>query len=58
MDSSGQAEIDSTGRSGAAANTCCQTYTVVQIGVTRHRQCNVDIGKADIRVGIDIQAAY
>ncbi len=56
MGSSGQAEIDDTGQSGAPANACCRRRVVVHVRAARYRRGILDIEKAGIGVGIDIQA--
>ena len=55
MGSSGQAETDDAGQSGAAVNVYCRRRAVVRAGEAWHHRCNADIGKADIRVETDIQ---
>ena len=57
MGSSGQAEVDGAGRSGAAANAYCRRRVVVHARVAWCRQGSADTGKAGIGVGIDIEVA-
>ena len=56
MGSSGQAETDDAGQSGAATSACYRRYVVVRAWAAWRRQYNTDIGKADIGVEIDTQA--
>ena len=58
MGSSGQARTDGADRSRAPTDAHCRSCAVVQIRAARYHYDSADIGKADIGVEINIQAAY
>lgn len=55
MGSSGLAETDDVGQSGAATNAYCRRHVVVRVRAAWRRQCNVDTRKVDIGVEVDVQ---